>query len=175
MNSIYSSKQIEKILTILFVLLSNGASAATDTYNTTVTIDIPQPTCSVSVPAEVQLGTLTPGMKINRLPDFTIQVDCGSYSVKHAVYMLSSNTLSSNNDGIFLKQEDNSDTDIILKIKGTNGNSKFTDDEQNPVLIHEGKNSGSINYPTKISVDMPDKAKPGKVRGSVIFKLTYPA
>jgi len=165
--------RFKSVAVFFFVMFPVSAlAAATQTYSTTVTVDIPQPTCSISAPSSVQLGTLTPGMKISWLPDVSITVDCGGHSTKHAVYMVSANTQPSGHDGIYLKQN-NSDTGILLKLQGANGNNKFTTDEQNPSYIHEG--TSGITYPTKLFIDVPSNAKPGDVSGIVIFKLTYPA
>ncbi|EHM7742178.1 fimbrial protein [Salmonella enterica subsp. enterica serovar Braenderup] len=161
---------------ILFALLPTKglADPATQVFETTVTIAIPVPTCSVSAPATVDLGTLTPGMKINWLPDVSISVNCDGQPIKHAVYMQSQNKQTSNHDGIFLRQSsDHADTDILLHLRGSNGSDKFTTDEQNPVAVHEG--TGTSTYQTKVLVEVPNNAKAGEVSGIVTFKLTYPA
>ncbi|CAD6106219.1 fimbrial protein [Escherichia coli] len=173
MKLIYMLNRFKSLAGFFFVMFPVSALAAgTKSYNTTVTVDIPQPTCSISVPSDVHLGTLTPGMKISWLPDVSITVDCAGSSIKHAVYMMSANVLSSGNDGIFLKQN-NSNTGILLKLEGENGSSKFTANEQSPYYIHEGTTGKT--YKTKLSVDVPDNAKAGSVSGVVVFKLTYPA
>lgn len=172
MKPIYILNLFKSMVVIIFTMFAMYVKAETKTYSTTVTVDVSQPTCSISVPSSVQLGTLTPGMKISWLPDVSITVDCAGSSIKHAVYMMSANTLSSGNDGIFLKQN-NSNTDILLKLEGENGNSKFTTNEQSPYYIHEGL-TGKV-YNTKILVDVPDNAKAGSVSGTVVFKLAYPA
>ncbi|HCU1619360.1 TPA: type 1 fimbrial protein [Escherichia coli] len=172
MKPVYILNLFKSIMIIIFAMFSMYVQAETKTYSTTVTVNVSQPTCAVSAPSSVQLGTLTPGMKISWLPDVNITVDCAGSSIKHAVYMMSANALSRSNDGIFLKQN-NSDTGILLKLEGENGSSKFTTNEQNPYYIHEGL-TGKM-YKTKILVDVPDNAKAGSVSGTVIFKLAYPA
>lgn len=172
MNLNSTRKHISALTGICFTLLSAGAQAATTAQvEATVTIDIPEPTCSIAVPARVELGTLTPGMTINWLPDVLVNVNCDGHPIKHVLYMQSSNKLSGQNDGIYLKQsKDNADTGILLKLAGKDGN-KFTTDEQNPESVASG--TGSSTYPVKIQVQVPDNTKAGEVGGIVTFKLHY--
>ncbi|HHX4755904.1 TPA: fimbrial protein [Escherichia coli] len=174
MKTAYTPNRLVTVATLLIAALPAYVTAATEIFNTTVTVDIPEPTCSISVPAKVELGILTAGMKINWLPDIQITVDCKGNSVKHGVYMQSQNEQPSSRDGIYLKRtNDNSNSGVLLKIVGSNGNDKLTHDEKNPSYIHEG--TTGTTYPTKILVDVSSDAKAGGVSGTVTFKLTYPA
>lgn len=173
MKLVYIRNRINTVVGIFFMLLSASAPANVigELYSEVV-VDIAEPTCSISAPPTVDLGVLTPGMKISWLPDVSINVDCGGQSMKHALYMQSQNTQTSQHDGIFLKQKDNADTGILLQLEGEDSN-KFTIDEQNPESVSSG--TGSATYPIKIRVDVPGDAKGGEVGGTVIFKLAYTA
>ncbi|ELO4999958.1 type 1 fimbrial protein [Escherichia coli] len=168
-----NNKTSSAIAGIIFTLLSAGAQAVIETKTVTamLTIDISEPTCTVSAPDTVNLGVLTPGMKITWLPDVSINVDCGGQDIKHALYMQSQNTQTSQHDGIFLKRkDDNTDTGILLQLEGAESN-KFTVDEQHPEAVSSGTRSAT--YPIKVRVDVPRDAKAGEVGGTVIFKLDY--
>lgn len=176
MKPVYIRKRIHTLAGILFMVLFASAPASGSvllgTLESTVTVDISEQTCTVSAPDIVNLGTLTPGMVISWLPDVMISVDCGGQPIEHALYMTSQNTLAGQQDGIFLKRSsDNTDTGILLQLKGADSNN-FTTDEQNPVSVSSG--TGSTSHPIKVRVDVPQDAKAGEVEGTVIFKLHYP-
>ncbi|ENA9835970.1 hypothetical protein ABG461_004206 [Escherichia coli] len=161
---------------IPFFIFSIGPAivmAETKIYNTNVVVDIPSPTCSLSAPGTVNLGELTPGMKINSLPDFNIEVDCADNIVNYGVYMTSKNEKNTNFDSIYLETSKNTRTNILLQIIGSNGNSRFTADNNNPVYISEGTHQNKAIYPAKITVYVPDDAKSGQVSGTVSFLLHY--
>ncbi|EEJ8283089.1 type 1 fimbrial protein [Salmonella enterica] len=173
MKSVYIRKKTHTLAGMLFMVLfaSTPASGAIETLEATVTVDISEPTCSVSAPQTVNLGMLTPGKVITWLPDVSISVDCSGQPIKHALYMTSQNTLFGQQDGIFLKRgSDNTDTGIVLQLKGADSN-KFTTDEQNPEAVSSG--TGSATYPIKVRVEVPKDAKTGEVVGTVVFKLHY--
>ena len=174
MKSIYIRAKIKIFFSILFTILSTSVLAATgdmiSELSTTVTIDIPEPTCTVSAPATVNLGVLIPGMEKRRVPDVNINVDCGGQNTKHVLYMQSSNTLNSQHDGIFLKQKDETDTGVLLQLEGKDSN-KFTVDEQKPEAVSTG--TGTTTHPFKVHVGVPRDVKPGDGGGMVVFRLAY--
>ncbi|EPB2926249.1 fimbrial protein [Escherichia coli] len=174
MKIIYIRTQIKIFLSILFTILSTSVLAATGDMigerSVTVTVDIPEPTCTVSAPATVNLGVLIPGMEKGGGPDVNIRVDCGGQNTKHVLYMLSSNTLNSQHNGIFLKQKDETDTGVLLQLEGKNSN-KFTVDEQKPEVVSSG--AGTTTHQLKVQVGVPRDAKPGEVGGMVVFRLAY--
>ncbi|MDA6669815.1 fimbrial protein [Escherichia coli] len=174
MKKLYIRKKIKMVITMFFSILTINVSAAPTLLQTKVTVSIPEPTCSVSAPEKVDMGILTPGMKINWLPDIDVKVNCSGEVAGYVVYMLSQNKQPSSHDGIYLKQGGN-DTNILLRLRGSTNNDQFTTDEQNPVSIHEGKGSGMFSHPTKIVIEVPKDAKAGEVTGTVIFKVTYQA
>lgn len=174
MKSVYIRKKTHTLAGMLLMVLFASTPASggiIETLEGTVTVDISEPTCSVSAPQTVNLGMLGPGMVITWLPDVSISVDCSGQPIKHALYMTSQNTLFGQQDGIFLKRSsDNTDTGIVLQLKGADSN-KFTTDEQKPEAVSSG--TGSATYPIKVRVDVPKDAKAGAVEGTVVFKLHY--
>lgn len=104
MKKLYIRKKIRMVITMFFSILTINVSAAPTSLQTKVTVSIPEPTCSVSAPEKVDMGILTPGMKINWLPDIDVKVNCSSEVAGYVVYMLSQNKQPSSHDGIYLKQ-----------------------------------------------------------------------
>lgn len=166
------SGNLYRLLLVFVSLLSAGGEAATSkTLLSEVIIDIPEPTCSVSAPDNVDLGVLTPGMNITWLPDVNVGVECNGKTIKHILYMTTRNTHSGQNDGILLRQtKDQSDTGILLQLEGIEG-KKFTTDESRPESVASG--TSTANYPIKVRVKVPVDAKGGEVGGTVVFKLHY--
>ncbi|EEC9337273.1 hypothetical protein LXQ17_001503 [Escherichia coli] len=168
-------KRINFIPIIITFIFPVVVIAETKTYSTTVVVDIPVPTCSLVVPNSVDLGTLTPGENVNWLSDINIEVDCATNTVKYGVYMTSNNEKNSSYDGIYLNNSDNSRTNVLLQIVGSNGKSNFTTNVNNPVYIHEGTHNNKMLYSSKLFVYVPYDAKAGQVSGVVTFLLHYPA
>ena len=172
MKIVYNTKFIFKTITAFFSLFSVCAvTATTQRYNATVDVDIPEITCSISTPSEIQLGNFTHGMNTVLSSKLNITVSCSNGSRKYAVYMTTPNALTSNRDGMFLKYSDGADSSIVLQLEGDNGKNQFTESSQSPKSIYEGDNSKI--YTPKISVRVPKGAKPGDVKGSVSFQIIY--
>ncbi|CAD5569040.1 fimbrial protein [Escherichia coli] len=180
MNIIHKSikRVIVAFITYFLVIDTYGVNfpggyyvnGTTYSVNSSVDIDIPEPACNITVPANVDLGVLKSG--INTVSPFDINVICPNPSSQYSIYMMTKNSINTNKDALYLKWDhDNSDSDITLHIQGLN-DGLFTTDELNPVFIHKG--TGNQMYTTNINVNVPnDNNKMGKVNASVIFKLSY--
>lgn len=177
MNLKCNSARITTVFTTLLFSTATFSSMpdypASVSENITVTIDVPVPSCGISVPEFVSLGVLTPGE--SKSQSFNLNVHCiGMVPTQLGVYMKTRNTLTENNTALLMNDSSGATTNVRLSISGnvnTGAPGEFTIDDSNKKMIHTGNSMGSYN--THVLVEVPPDTLYGNISGVVAFYMDY--